>query len=83
MTRLNAEPVGAEEMLPVLTDPNLGHGAKAVWAFLRIAADPQSQKAISEALHMNPSTVSRLVRALEAKRLIRKVNGVWVPETER
>ncbi|MFE7762966.1 MarR family transcriptional regulator [Streptomyces sp. NPDC057438] len=83
MARLTTEPVAPEDILAVITTPQLKHAAKAVWMYLRVTADPPSQRAIAEALHMDEGTVSRLVRALEAKGLARKANGVWLPELER
>jgi DNA-binding MarR family transcriptional regulator len=80
MTRLNIEPVATEEIHSVITTPKLKHAAKVVWLFLRVS-DPQTQRAMAEALHMDEGTVSRLVRALELKGLARKVNGVWLPES--
>ncbi|MER6236514.1 MarR family transcriptional regulator [Streptomyces clavifer] len=80
MARLHSEPVATEELHAVLATPDLLPTAKAVWVHLRVTSDPQSQKAIAEALHIAPDTVARLVRALEAKGLARKANGVWLPE---
>ncbi|MFE7361474.1 MarR family transcriptional regulator [[Kitasatospora] papulosa] len=75
--------MAAEELHAVLATPDLLLTAKTVWVHLRITSDPQSQKTISEALHIDPATVARLVRALEAKGLARKANGVWLPEVPR
>lgn len=83
MTRLNPEPPSAEEIHAVITTPQLKHAAKAVWMFLRVSSDPQTQKAVGRALHMDEGTVSRLVRVLEAKGLARRVNGVWLAEEGR
>jgi hypothetical protein len=83
MTRLNPEPVSTEEIQAVITTPDLVHGAKVVWTYLRIVSDPQSQKAIADAVHMDVGTVARLVRALETKGLARKVHGVWLAEEGR
>ncbi|MFI6606878.1 MarR family transcriptional regulator [Streptomyces sp. NPDC050507] len=83
MARLNPEPLGTDELHAVLSVPDLLATAKTIWVYLRIASDPQSQKAIAEALSIDPSTVARLVKALEAKGLARKVHGVWLPEVPR
>ncbi|MFH9038478.1 MarR family transcriptional regulator [Streptomyces sp. NPDC017966] len=80
MTRLSPS-VSAEAIHEVLTTPNLVHGAKAVWAYLHVVSDPQSQRGIAQAVHMDPATVSRLMRALEASGLARRVHGVWLPES--
>ncbi|MEU8811129.1 helix-turn-helix domain-containing protein [Streptomyces violaceoruber] len=80
MTRLNTS-VSAEELYAVLTNPDIGHGAKAVWSYLHISSDPQSQRGIAQAIHMDPATVSRLMKALEAVGLARRVHGVWLPES--
>ncbi|MGW0854156.1 MarR family transcriptional regulator [Streptomyces sp. NPDC002690] len=83
MARLNTDPVSTDEIHAVLTAPDLLISAKAIWIYLRIVTDPQSQKAISDALRMDPATVSRLVRALETEGLARKVHGVWLSEVPR
>ncbi|MGR6973218.1 hypothetical protein ACU639_27130 [Streptomyces cynarae] len=83
MTRLKPEPVSAEEIHAVLTTPDLVHDATVVWTYLRIVSDPQSQKAIAEAVRMDVTTIARLVRALETKGLARKVHGVWLAEEGR
>ncbi|WP_405459766.1 MarR family transcriptional regulator [Streptomyces sp. NBC_00101] len=83
MARLNTDPVSTAELHAVLATPDLLATSKAIWVHLRVTSDPQSQKAIADALHMDPATVARLVRALEAKRLARKVHGVWLAELPR
>ncbi|MFE4991399.1 helix-turn-helix domain-containing protein [Streptomyces mirabilis] len=83
MARLNPESPGTDEIHAVLTTPDLVHAAKAVWMFLRITPDPQSQKAIADALHMDPASVARLLRGLASKGLARRVHGVWLPEAPR
>ncbi|MEU6181185.1 helix-turn-helix domain-containing protein [Streptomyces coeruleorubidus] len=80
MTRLSTS-VSAEEIHAVLTNPDIGHGAKAVWSFLHVVSDPQSQRGIAQAIHMDPATVSRLMKSLEAGGLARRVHGVWLPES--
>lgn len=80
VTRLHPEPVPTAEIHAVLSDPDLGQAAKVIWTLLRISADPLNQRAVCSAVRMDQSTVSRLIRALEASGLARRVNGVWLAE---
>ncbi|MFF3558942.1 hypothetical protein ACFYXS_02720 [Streptomyces sp. NPDC002574] len=63
-----------------MTDTELEHTSKAVWAYLRAVSDPQAVRPVAEVLGMARGTVMRAMTALEAKGLIRRVNGVWVSE---
>ncbi|MFJ8507731.1 hypothetical protein [Streptomyces avermitilis] len=80
MTRLNTEPAQPSEVHAVLTDPDISYSAKVCWAYLTAVADPQQMKPMAEALSMAEYTVSRSLKALEAKSLARRTNGVWLPE---
>ncbi|PAN00528.1 hypothetical protein CJI59_16720 [Streptomyces sp. Alain-F2R5] len=81
MTRLHSEPVASEEIYKALSTADLVHSAKVVWVLLRISSDPLSQKAIAEAIHMDVTTVARLVRTLESNGMARKIHGVWLAES--
>ncbi|MGW3499338.1 hypothetical protein ACWDMY_01150 [Streptomyces globisporus] len=80
MSRLNAAMAEPAQALQVLTDSELTHTAKVVWTYLTTVADPQHMRPMAEALSMAEYTVSRALKAMEAKGLVRKVNGVWLPE---
>jgi hypothetical protein len=80
MTRLNA-PVPAQKIHAVMTDRDLTHTAKVVWAYVKAVADPQRIRPMAGVLGMAENTVWRSLTALEAKGLVRRVNGVWMAES--
>ncbi|MFJ3665044.1 hypothetical protein ACIPSE_01170 [Streptomyces sp. NPDC090106] len=83
MARLNAALAEPSDAYEVLTDPDLMPTAKVVWSYLSAVSDPQRRKTLAEVLTLSEPTVSRCLNALAAKGLARRVNGVWVRETER
>jgi DNA-binding MarR family transcriptional regulator len=72
--------MATDEVHTVVTDLDLTHTAKVVWTYMRAVTDPQHMKSMAEVLGMANGTVIRSLKALEAKGLVRRVSGVWLPE---
>ncbi|MFD5711347.1 hypothetical protein ACFWHW_13270 [Streptomyces pharetrae] len=80
MTRPN-ESMSAKEVSAVLTDQELTVHARIIWTYLTVADQPQNSNSLAAELGLAASTVSKCVGILRERRLIRRLNGVWVPET--
>ncbi|CAM5332876.1 hypothetical protein [Streptomyces aurantiogriseus] len=81
MTRLTPESVEAEEVREVLTDQELSAHARLIWAYLTVADRPQNSNSLAAELGFAASTVSKHIGPLREKRLIRRLNGVWIAES--
>ncbi|PPS71982.1 MULTISPECIES: hypothetical protein [Streptomyces] len=81
MTRLTPESVEAEEIREVLTDQELTVHARIVWVFLAAADQPQNSNSLAAELGFAGSTVSKCVGVLRERRLIRRLNGVWIAQS--
>ncbi|MGW5198618.1 hypothetical protein [Streptomyces spiralis] len=71
----------AEQISAVLTDKDLTVYARLTWTFLNVADEPQNSNSLIDALGISPSTVSRVMAALRERHLIRRLNGVWIPQS--
>ncbi|WP_328981746.1 helix-turn-helix domain-containing protein [Streptomyces mirabilis] len=61
----------------VLTNPELTHAARLVWAHLRNRAGGQRQVSIARALGMDRGAVSRATKALSERYLVSEEDGIW------
>jgi DNA-binding MarR family transcriptional regulator len=75
--------VNAQQIREVLTDTELTASTRLVWAYLNLASEPQNSASLGKDLGFSHSTVSRHVGALKDRGLLRRSNGVWLPEPVR
>ncbi|MET9510782.1 hypothetical protein ABZX62_20370 [Streptomyces flavidovirens] len=64
----------------VLTNTEVPASARLVWAYLSVAAEPQNGVSIIRDLGMSHGTVTKCVGELSRRGLVRRVNGVLLPE---
>ncbi|BAC73251.1 hypothetical protein AQJ43_23625 [Streptomyces avermitilis] len=72
--------MNAQAIREVLTDTELAPSTRLVWAYLNVAAEPQNSSSIGHDLGFCHSTVSHHIGALKDRGLVRRRNGVWLPE---
>jgi hypothetical protein len=75
--------VNALAIREALTDTELPASTRVMWAFLLAAPEPQNSSSLGENLGMGSATISRGVKLLKDRHLIRRSNGVWIPEVSR
>ncbi|MFJ9353732.1 helix-turn-helix domain-containing protein [Streptomyces mirabilis] len=61
----------------VLTDSELTHAARLVWAHLRNRTGGQRKATIARALGMDKGAVYRSIKALDESGLVSEEDGVW------
>ncbi|MET7347438.1 hypothetical protein [Streptomyces mirabilis] len=61
----------------VLTDQDLTHAARLVWAHLRNSEQYQRQITVARALGMDKGTVARSLASLSQRGLAMRVDGLW------
>ncbi|MGW0136261.1 MarR family transcriptional regulator [Streptomyces sp. NPDC003299] len=81
MSRLSPELPTTEQISTVVTDQNFTVYARLIWVYLNSADQPQNSNSLVAELGISPSTVSRAVAALRQRGLIRRLNGVWIPQS--
>ncbi|MEU6449625.1 hypothetical protein [Streptomyces sp. NPDC046979] len=67
----------------LLTDKDLNSTVRVVGAYLLVAPEPQNSISLSAELGLTGKTITRATKALSEKGLIRRRNGVWMPEVHR
>ncbi|GAA5078736.1 hypothetical protein [Streptomyces similanensis] len=80
MSRQN-ELVSAEDIRAVMTDTELPVAARVIWTYIRVAEEPQNNGSLSADLGLGSTTVSRYVGVLRERGLIRRLNGIWMPQS--
>ncbi|MFD0210835.1 hypothetical protein ACFVH9_17280 [Streptomyces hirsutus] len=80
MTHMN-EPVGSGNIRPVLMATELPVTARLIWTYLNVAEEPQNNNSLAADLGIGSTTVSRYVGVLRERRLIRRLNGVLIPQS--
>ncbi|MFE6627374.1 hypothetical protein ACFVNB_09020 [Streptomyces rochei] len=72
--------MNAQQIREVLTDTELPSSTRLVWAYLNVASEPQNNTSLVRELGLSHPTISRAIQPLKHRGLIRRHNGVWIPE---
>ncbi|MFG2380587.1 hypothetical protein [Streptomyces avermitilis] len=70
-------PRESRAMKSVLTDQDLTHAARLVWAHLHNSEQAQRQITVARALGMDKGTVARSLVSLSLRGLAMRVDGLW------